>query len=194
MCVCSPADKPLVLFHLVHTYGVRNALIFTKSAESTTRLVQLFKFFEAARNKDLSETKSVIMQAYSSDLSNQERKSVIERFKEGRIDLLVCSDLVARGVDISHVAHVVSYDVPVDMRKYVHRVGRTARAGRKGDAWSLVEDQEARYFKQMLRKAGHLDAIKKFRTKESDMAPLQPHYETALQNLRNMYARTLAQS
>jgi ATP-dependent RNA helicase DDX51/DBP6 len=54
----------------------------------------------------------------------------------------VCSDLVARGVDISHVTHVVSYDAPVDMRKYVHRVGRTARAGRAGDAWSLVEDQE----------------------------------------------------
>lgn len=54
----------------------------------------------------------------------------------------MCSDLVARGVDISHVKHVVSYDVPVDIRKYVHRVGRTARAGRAGDAWSLVEDQE----------------------------------------------------
>ncbi|CAE6503686.1 unnamed protein product [Rhizoctonia solani] len=194
MCVCSPADKPLILFHLVHTHGIRNALIFTKSAESTTRLVQLFDFFEAARSKDSVATKSVTMQAYSSDLSSQERKTVIERFKEGKIDLLVCSDLVARGVDISHVAHVVSYDVPVDMRKYVHRVGRTARAGRKGDAWSLVEDQEARYFKQMLKKAGHLDAVKKLRTKEGDVAPFHAHYEAALQNLREMYARTSAQA
>ncbi|KAJ1307855.1 hypothetical protein OPQ81_001935 [Rhizoctonia solani] len=194
MCVCSPEDKPLVLFYLVHTHGVRNALIFTKSAESTTRLVHLFEFFEAARNKDSVEAKSVTMQAYSSDLSNQERKSVIEHFKEGNIDLLVCSDLVARGVDISHVTHVVSYDAPVDMRKYVHRVGRTARAGRKGDAWSLVEDQEARYFKQMLKKAGHLDMVKKLRTKESDLAPLQAHYETALQKLKELYARTLAQT
>lgn len=55
---------------------------------------------------------------------------------------LVCSDLISRGIDISHVAHVVSYDAPVDMRKYVHRVGRTARAGRAGAAWSLVEEQE----------------------------------------------------
>jgi ATP-dependent RNA helicase DDX51/DBP6 len=55
---------------------------------------------------------------------------------------LVCSDLISRGIDISHVSHVVSYDVPVDMRKYVHRVGRTARAGRDGDAWTLVEEQE----------------------------------------------------
>lgn len=55
---------------------------------------------------------------------------------------LVCTDLISRGIDISHVSHVVSYDAPVDMRKYVHRVGRTARAGREGDAWSLVEEQE----------------------------------------------------
>jgi len=56
---------------------------------------------------------------------------------------LVCSDLISRGLDISHVAHVVSYDVPIDVRKYVHRVGRTARAGRHGEAWTLVEEQEA---------------------------------------------------
>jgi superfamily II DNA/RNA helicase len=56
----------------------------------------------------------------------------------------VCSDLISRGIDISHVSHVVSYDAPVDMRKYVHRVGRTARAGRDGDAWTLVEEQEVR--------------------------------------------------
>lgn len=58
---------------------------------------------------------------------------------------LVCSDLISRGIDISHVSHVVSYDAPVDMRKYVHRVGRTARAGRAGDAWTLVEEQEVRH-------------------------------------------------
>ena len=84
MCVCPPADKPLILFHLVHTHGVRNALIFTKYAESTTRLVQLFEFFEATYS---GEVKGVTMRAYSSDLSNQERKGVIERFKEGKIDL-----------------------------------------------------------------------------------------------------------
>lgn len=58
------------------------------------------------------------------------------------LNSLICSDLISRGIDISHVSHVVSYDTPVDMRKYVHRVGRTARAGRDGDAWTLVEEQE----------------------------------------------------
>ncbi len=58
------------------------------------------------------------------------------------ISRLVCSDLISRGIDIDHVSHVVSYDAPIDMRKYVHRVGRTARAGREGNAWTLVEEQE----------------------------------------------------
>lgn len=58
------------------------------------------------------------------------------------ISRLVCSDLVSRGMDIKHVEHVINYDVPVDMRKYVHRVGRTARAGKTGEAWTLVEEQE----------------------------------------------------
>jgi ATP-dependent RNA helicase DDX51/DBP6 len=63
---------------------------------------------------------------------------------------LVCSDLIARGMDLPTVNHVVSYDIPLDMRKYVHRVGRTARAGRSGTAWSLVENQEVSHLLQVL--------------------------------------------
>ena len=67
---------------------------------------------------------------------------MLRQFKQGQIDLLVCSDLISRGIDLPDVRHVVSYDAPVDMAKYVHRVGRTARAGRTGDAWVLVEEHE----------------------------------------------------
>jgi ATP-dependent RNA helicase DDX51/DBP6 len=173
--VTSTALKPLALMHLVRARGVRNALVFAKSAESAGRLVRLVAFFEDARlsaargGADEAEEEGagkVRIEAYSSDLAPGERRSVLERFKRQEIDMcvsfcfsgptvrgslieflafrLVCSDLVARGVDIAHVAHVVSYDAPVDVRKYVHRVGRTARAGREGDAWSLVEEQEVR--------------------------------------------------
>ena len=90
----------------------------------------------------------------------------------------MCSDLISRGIDISHVSHVVSYDAPIDMRKYVHRVGRTARAGRDGSAWTLVEDQEARHFKMMMREAEHLSKLAKVKvTAETDLEPLLPHYE-----------------
>ena len=64
---------------------------------------------------------------------------------------LICSDLVARGMDLPMVSHVISYDVPMDMRKYVHRVGRTARAGRAGTAWTLVEKQEVSEQKTSVR-------------------------------------------
>ncbi|THH20742.1 hypothetical protein EW146_g697 [Bondarzewia mesenterica] len=180
----------------LHAHGVRNALVFTKSAESTLRLVRLFEFFENARRpasssnvEDKIEAKPIVIRAYSSDLTPSERKSILEKFKAQEIDMLVCSDLISRGIDISHVAHVVSYDVPVDMRKYVHRVGRTARAGREGDAWTLVEEQEARYFKEMLRVAEHVDSVGRVRVSEKQLAALVPYYETALQQLKEVYAR-----
>ncbi|KAF8183978.1 DEAD-domain-containing protein [Pholiota molesta] len=188
MIVSASTQKPLVFFHLVHQFSVTNALVFTKSAESTTRLVRLFDFFEADRAKTLSLA-PIVVRSYSSDLPVQERKSILEQFKNQRIHILVCSDLISRGIDISHVSHVVSYDVPVDMRKYVHRVGRTARAGRDGDAWTLVEEQEARYFKQMLKEADHLERVKRIRLSEKDLAPLVPHYEIALNQLKEVYTR-----
>ncbi|PPR03678.1 hypothetical protein CVT24_007799 [Panaeolus cyanescens] len=142
MVVVESSKKPLVFFYLVHNRDVTNALVFTKSAESTSRLVRLFEFFEEARSdKGLSP---LVVRAYSSDLPNHERKAILEQFRSKQIHILVCSDLISRGIDITHVSHVVSYDVPVDMRKYVHRVGRTARAGRAGDAWTLVEEQEVK--------------------------------------------------
>ncbi|CAA7267090.1 unnamed protein product [Cyclocybe aegerita] len=188
MVIMEPNLKPLVFFHLVHTRGITSALVFTKSAESTTRLVRLFEFFETVRCENLSVT-PFAMRAYSSDLPANERKMILEQFKSQRIQILVCSDLISRGLDISHVSHVVSYDVPVDMRKYVHRVGRTARAGRTGDAWTLVEEQEARYFKQMLKEADHLDQVKRLRISEKDLAPLTGHYEVALNKLKQVYTR-----
>ncbi|KJA26267.1 hypothetical protein HYPSUDRAFT_133089 [Hypholoma sublateritium FD-334 SS-4] len=143
MIVIESTQKPLAFFHLVHQLNVTNALVFTKSAESTSRLVRLFDFFEAERGRSFN-VPPLVARAYSSDLLAQERKSILEQFKSQKIHILVCSDLISRGIDISHVSHVVSYDVPVDLRKYVHRVGRTARAGREGDAWTLVEEQEVR--------------------------------------------------
>ncbi|GLB40165.1 putative DEAD box helicase family protein [Lyophyllum shimeji] len=191
MTVCESSQKPLIFFHLVHAHNVTNALVFTKSAESTVRLVRLFEFFEKARAKHAvaGAGQETVVRAYSSDLPASERKAILEKFKAQEIQILVCSDLISRGIDISHVSHVVSYDVPVDMRKYVHRVGRTARAGRAGDAWTLVEEQEARYFKAMLREADHLDKVKRLRVGERELEPLVPNYETALDQLKQAYAR-----
>ncbi|KAF8577584.1 ATP-dependent RNA helicase [Ramaria rubella] len=176
LIVCSSYQKPLLLFYLIHKHGVKNALVFTKSTESTNRLVKLFDCFEDA----MGNSTRPIVRAYSSELSATERKSILEKFKSQEITILICSDLISRGIDISHVSHVVSYDAPVDMRKYVHRVGRTARAGRTGEAWSLIEEQEARYFKAMLSDADHLTKVHKLKVKENDLNDLNDCYETAM--------------
>ena len=86
MVVCSTYQKPLILFYMVHKYGVTNALVFTKSAESTYRLVKLFECFENAKGGGSGRP---IVHAYSSDLSSGERRSILEKFKSQEIDMLV---------------------------------------------------------------------------------------------------------
>jgi ATP-dependent RNA helicase DDX51/DBP6 len=91
MIVCESSQKPLVFFHLVHARTVTNALVFTKSAESTTRLVRLFEFFEKAHASRAvaGASKEHVVRAYSSDLSTSERKSILEKFKAQEIQMFV---------------------------------------------------------------------------------------------------------
>jgi len=167
--------KPLVLLHLLYNLSLRKVLCFTKSVEASNRLVQLLSFFA---DEYISPSVTRVEAAnYSSDLSPSKRKEVVDRFVKGEIGVLVCSDLVARGMDIAGVEHVVNYDAPIDMRKYVHRVGRTARAGKEGQAWSLVETQEANAFKNMLKEAGRYEAVKKLKIKEAETEPFNEAYE-----------------
>ena len=69
---------------------------------------------------------------FSSTLNQSQRKGILRDFKIGKIDLLICSDAMSRGMDIDNVQYVLSYDPPVNIKTYVHRVGRTARAGQEG--------------------------------------------------------------
>ncbi len=80
------------------------------------------------------------------DMSQRERDSVMEKFRQGNIEILVATDLAARGLDVELVTHVINYDIPEDPESYVHRIGRTGRAGRDGDAITLVEPRQ---FKQI---------------------------------------------
>lgn len=86
-----------------------------------------------------------------SDLSQAERDDVMYRFKSGQVDVLVATDIVARGIDIDDISMVINYDVPRDAEDYVHRIGRTARAQRDGIAITFVSDQDIRYFADIER-------------------------------------------
>ncbi|KAK6906283.1 hypothetical protein I203_100268 [Kwoniella mangroviensis CBS 8507] len=188
MLILPSALKPLNLIHLIYSteFGISNGLIFTKSVESSQRLLNLLQFFNDAF---ISGGKKVVVKGYTGELKSSERKRILSDFSEGKINLLVCSDLIARGMDLPSVANVISYDVPLDMRKYVHRVGRTARAGREGTAWTLVEKQEALHFKGMMNTAGHLKAIRKVKVKEDDLSDYKESYEIAMKRLKEFYGR-----
>jgi len=85
-------------------------------------------------------------EAMHSDLLQQQRDDVMYRFKTRQIDILVATDIVARGIDIDDIQLVINYDVPRDEEDYVHRIGRTARAGKDGRAVTLISDKDQPYF------------------------------------------------
>lgn len=97
-----------------------------------------------------------------SDLEQAERDDIMFKFKSGQLDVLVATDIVARGIDIDDIAMVINYDVPHDAEDYVHRIGRTARADRDGRAITLVSEDDIYHFQQ----------IEKFLEKEVEKIPL----------------------
>ncbi len=85
------------------------------------------------------------------DLSQAQRDRVMKRFRSGTAEILIATDVAARGLDIPEVSHVVNYDIPESTEAYVHRIGRTGRAGRAGDAITLVSPRELRWLRQIER-------------------------------------------
>ncbi len=88
------------------------------------------------------------------DLNQTQRDRVMDRFRSGQVELLVATDVAARGLDIELVSHVINYDIPLDPDSYVHRIGRTGRAGRAGVAVTLVTPRERRLWDMIQRTTG----------------------------------------
>ena len=93
------------------------------------------------------EARGYAAAALNGDMSQQLRERTIERLKSGKLDILIATDVAARGIDVARVSHVINYDIPYDTEAYVHRIGRTGRAGRTGKAILFVAPRE----KRMLR-------------------------------------------
>jgi ATP-dependent RNA helicase DeaD len=81
------------------------------------------------------------------DLSQTQRDRVMKKFRDGKLDILIATDVAARGLDIDHISHVINYDIPQDPESYVHRIGRTGRAGKKGVAITFIQPREYRQLK-----------------------------------------------
>jgi len=88
-------------------------------------------------------------EALNGDVSQQLRERTVERQKQGKLDILVATDVVARGLDVERISHVLNYDIPYDTESYVHRIGRTGRAGREGEAILFVSPREQRMLRMI---------------------------------------------
>lgn len=113
-------------------------LIFTKSNQSAVRLGRLIALLEPTWAKTIG--------TLTSTTRSSTRRATIRAFDQGKLSIIVASDLVSRGLDLRNLAHVINYDLPTSLTSYVHRVGRTARAGKSGNAWTLFTNVEGRWF------------------------------------------------
>jgi ATP-dependent RNA helicase DeaD len=126
--------------------------------EALTRILEVEEDFDAAivfvRTKtatvDLAErleARGYAAAALNGDMTQGLREQVIERLKSGSLDIVVATDVAARGIDVPRVSHVINYDIPYDTEAYIHRIGRTGRAGRAGSAILFVAPREMRMLK-----------------------------------------------
>lgn len=113
-------------------------LIFTKSNETAIRLSRLLSL--------LSPPLAPLIGTLTSTTRSSQRRKTLQAFASRKLRILVASDLVARGIDLANLDHVINYDMPTSVASYVHRVGRTARAGRSGKAWTFFTKTEAGWF------------------------------------------------
>lgn len=138
--------KPLLLLNLVKNKlsdaSSSNVLIFTNSNEATIRLSRLLNIL--TENLSLDITVANI----NSTLSKSQILKTLQGFTTGAINVVISTDLMARGIDVATIKHVVNYDLPNSSREYVHRVGRTARANQSGSAYNfLIGKGEEKFFK-----------------------------------------------
>ncbi|KAK3540211.1 hypothetical protein QTP70_028410 [Hemibagrus guttatus] len=172
---CTLSKKPLLILHFLLRLKFSPVLCFTNSRETAHRLfllVQLYGGVEVAE--------------FSSRLGPSERQKTLKNFEQGKIQLLISTDAAARGIDIKGVKCVINYDAPQYIRTYIHRhvycliiLGRTARAGKAGVAFTFVLGVQEEKFMKMVREAGSPN-LQKQTVKPECLRGMESSYEDIL--------------
>ena len=161
--VCYEPQKVSIIEHIFKQGDLKRVIIFSGKKDKVKDI-----------NRTLQRMK-INCAPMHSDLTQAERDEVMYQFKAGQVDVLVATDIVARGIDIDDIRMVINYDVPHDSEDYVHRIGRTARADRDGEAITFVSDRDIQRFIK----------IEQFLKKEVEKLPLPegleagPEYKAA---------------
>ncbi|HAF00146.1 MAG TPA: ATP-dependent RNA helicase [Methylophilaceae bacterium] len=162
------ADKQAFLIQLLKKEHTNQVIVFTKTKMTASRLSRALQKVEISAD------------AIHGDKSQKERIEALDAFKEGKTTVLVATDVAARGLDISELPMVINYEIPSAAEDYVHRIGRTGRAGASGIAISLVCEEEEKYFVDIEK------LIKKSITREQvqiSKNEVPTHYEKSVKSM-----------
>ena len=130
-------NKRALLEHLLDDRDIRRVLVFTRTKHGANKLVQQL------------DRSHIQAEAIHGNKSQTARERALANFKSGRTRVLVATDIAARGIDVEDVTHVINYDLPNEPESYVHRIGRTARAGASGIAYSFCDAEERKYLRDI---------------------------------------------
>lgn len=151
-------DKPAFLVSLLKTDGAQQTLIFTRTKHGADRVSKMLnkKGFDAL--------------AIHGNKSQNARQKALSEFKNGKVQILVATDIAARGIDIEELPHVINYELPEVPETYVHRIGRTGRAGKTGTAVSLCSSEERKNLDGIQKLTGNVIQVVKNKNKYAAMA------------------------
>tara|TARA_B100000767_G_scaffold269597_1_gene291680 strand:+ start:865 stop:2133 length:1269 start_codon:yes stop_codon:yes gene_type:complete len=131
------SNKPELLLHILKDPEMNQVLVFSRTKHGADRIVRNL------RKKDINSA------AIHGDKSQNQRQRALKEFKQGKVNILVATDIAARGIDIDKLRHVLNYDIPNESETYVHRIGRCGRAGEEGISISLSDAEELSYIRDI---------------------------------------------
>ncbi|HEV8581565.1 MAG TPA: DEAD/DEAH box helicase [Thermoanaerobaculia bacterium] len=153
----SPQQKLDALARLLETEPTEAVLVFTRTKTGAAELAERL------------QARGYAAEAMHGDMNQAQRETVIRRLRAGQAEIVVATDVAARGLDVERISHVINYDVPNDVEAYVHRIGRTGRAGRSGVAVLFISPRERRMMAEIERYTGQRIAPMKMPT-QADVA------------------------
>ena len=138
-CLVHGHDKLDALTRLLETADFDGMLVFVRTKIATVDLAERI------------EARGIACDVLNGDMNQQARERTVSRFRSGKLDILIATDVAARGIDVPRISHVINFDIPYDAETYIHRVGRTGRAGRDGTAITFVTARERRLLRTIER-------------------------------------------
>jgi len=138
----SQKQKVGLLYEILKTVESESVLVFARTRAKTKRITEKLR-------RDGFDADCI-----HKDRSQQQRQRALTNFKNGKVKILIATDIAARGIDVSSISHVINYDVPEDADMYIHRIGRTGRAAKTGDAFTFVTDDDRKLVREIEKIVG----------------------------------------